>query len=134
MKEISATYTKFIRITSHCVMNEDLNGTFNLFGGQLIRWADEDAAMFAMRVLESKLVATKKITEVIFDKPAKLGDILEVFVRVKHVGVTSISISCQILRKIVSHDMTPENILNCDLVFVQLNDKGKSTPHGYQLP
>lgn len=123
------TYSK---ITSHMVMVGDLNAGHSLFGGLLVQWVDEAASIYVMRLLGTRNVVTKKISEVIYDEPTHLGDILEIFMRVKSVGTTSITIECVIqARKIEAHEST-RTILNCNLVFVKLDGVGRPAVHHFK--
>ena len=67
----------YIRVTSHLVLSAHLNAANNLFGGLLVQWADECAGIYVMEILKTHHVVTKKISEVLFNEPAKLGDVLE---------------------------------------------------------
>lgn len=116
-------------VTSHIVMAGDLNGAMMLFGGAPIQWVDEAAALYSMEILKSRRVVTKKISEVIFNNPAKLGDVLDLLFRLKAVGRTSLTLSCLVQTKKLGHDEAIKEILECDLVFVNIDDKGRPTPH-----
>ena len=123
------TYSK---ITSHIVMVGHLNAGHSLFGGLLVQWVDEAASIYTMRLLGTRNVVTKKISEVIYDEPTHLGDILEIFMRIKAVGVTSITIECVVqARKIEVHEKT-RTILNCNLVFVKLDGVGRPEAHHFR--
>jgi acyl-CoA hydrolase len=114
-------------------MNEDLNGAGRLFGGKALSWVDENAALFCMSQLGTRNIVTKKISEVIFNEAAELGDILEFLCRVKAVGKTSITIECLAVTKKIDPKDTVRIIVQCDLVFVALNDKRRPAPHGFVL-
>ena len=104
----------------------DLNPRGTLFGGQLLKWIDEEAAIFAMCQLDSKNIVTKIISEVNFIKTASLGDVIEIGLDVVKFGVTSITLSCDVRNK-----DTKESIIKIDqIVFVLLDEKGRPTPHG----
>lgn len=138
MNDYILTYRKL-------VMPDDLNPARTLFGGRLLAWADEAAALYAMCQLGSKSVVTLKITEVLFKNPARNGDILEFWTRKGDIGTTSLEVECVVVRKIVQ---APQNlplppqkesegkfkspqdiILSCELIFVQVDEKGRPTPH-----
>ena len=89
----------YSNITSHLVRVGDLNAGHALFGGLLVQWIDEAAAIYTMGLLGTRNVVTKKISEVIYDEPTHLGDILEIFMRVKAIGTTSVTIECVVLAK-----------------------------------
>ena len=45
---------------------EDLNPNHSLFGGRLLQWIDEEAALYAIIQLENTKVVTKFISEINF--------------------------------------------------------------------
>ncbi len=119
-------------VTSRLIMSQDLNAVHTLFGGRLIQWVDEAAAIYVMALLKSPMVVTKKISEVIYNNPARLGDVLEFFFKVKHSGKTSITIQCVVITKVISRGSNSKLILNCDVVFVKVNSSGQPEEHGFQ--
>lgn len=112
-------------------MPGDLNAAGRLFGGRLMEWVDEIAALYCMTQLARKQIVTKKISEVIFNEPADLRDVLEFFCRIKATGRTSITIECLVMTKILSPHDKIKLIVACDLVFVAIDENGRPEPHGY---
>ena len=111
--------------TRKLVKPEDLNAGGSLFGGQLLRWIDEEAAIYAMCQLDNQKVTTKFMSEIDFISPAKLGDVVEIGLELVKLGRTSITIKCEARVK------KPEkSIITIDeIVFVNLDDKFRPTPH-----
>ena len=64
--------------TRKWVKPEDLNPHGTLFGGQLLAWIDEEAALYTIIQLENPKVVTKYISEINFNASAKQGDIVEI--------------------------------------------------------
>jgi acyl-CoA hydrolase len=123
----------FIRVTSHLVLSAHLNAASNLFGGLLVQWADECAGIYVMEILKTHHVVTKKISEVLFNEPAKLGDVLEFLCCIKAVGKTSITIECITRAKQIDMEDRLRTILNCDLVFVKIDKFGRPAQHNFVL-
>jgi len=121
----------FTCITSRIVMSGHLNAVGTLFGGLLVQWVDEASAIFVMKTLKTRHIVTKKISEVIYNHPTKLGDVLAFFFRTKAIGKTSLTVECQVIAEAISAEDKPRVILNCDIVFVTVNDQGQSVPHRY---
>ncbi|WP_423149322.1 acyl-CoA thioesterase [Rubrolithibacter danxiaensis] len=112
--------------TRKWIKPEDLNPNGSLFGGSLLRWIDEEAAIYAIVQLENDLVVTKYISEINFVSSAKQGDIIELGITATHFGRTSLTMCCEVRNKI-----TRKSILTIDkIVFVNLNAQGEPTPHG----
>ena len=64
--------------TRKWVKPEDLNPNGTLFGGRLLEWIDEEAALYTIIQLENSKIVTKYISEINFMSSAKQGDIVEV--------------------------------------------------------
>lgn len=112
--------------TRKIIKPEDLNPRGTLFGGQLLKWVDEEAAIFAICQLETNQIVTKLISEIDFVAPAVQGDMIEMGVEVVNLGRSSLTIRC-----VVRNKTTKKEILTIDkMVFVCVNEEGKSTPHG----
>ena len=138
-ESISVNQTKdlislgFKSVTNRLIMSGDLNAANTLFGGKLIQWVDEAASVFVMELLRSHNIVTKKISEVLYNEPTKIGDVLEFLFRVKKVGTTSVTVECVVRSKEIDHDDTLRIILNCDLVFVKIDKLGRPVGHHYFL-
>jgi len=112
--------------TRKWVKPEDLNPNGTLFGGTLLRWIDEEAAIYAIVQLGNSNIVTKFISEINFVSSAKAGDIIELGIQATHFGTTSITLTCEVRNKI-----TRKSILTIDkLVFVNVNEDGVPVPHG----
>ena len=112
--------------TRKWVKPEDLNPNQSLFGGRLLQWIDEEAALYAVIQLENKHVVTKFMSEISFISSPKQGDIIEIGILATHFGNTSLIMKCEVRNKI-----TREQILTIDkIVFVNLDASGKPFPHG----
>ena len=77
--------------TRKWVKPEDLNANGSLFGGSLLRWIDEEAAIYAIIQLGNYSVVTKFISEIEFQASAKQGDLIEMGLRATHFGRTSLT-------------------------------------------
>lgn len=105
---------------------EDLNPHKTLFGGRLLEWIDEEAAIYSMCQLEEKSLVTKFISEINFISSARYGDVLEIGFETISLGNSSITMSC-----IARNKNTKETILSIEkIVFVLLDENGKPKPHG----
>jgi acyl-CoA hydrolase len=112
--------------TRKWVKPEDLNANETLFGGRLLQWIDEEAALYTIIQLENKRVVTKFISDINFVSAAKQGDIIEIGLEVVKWGRTSISLSCEVRNK-----MTRQTIIKIDnITMVSLDEEGKPIAHG----
>ncbi|MCT1615536.1 acyl-CoA thioesterase [Kocuria indica] len=113
--------------TRKWVKPEDLNANGTLFGGSLLRWIDEEAAIYAIVQLGNQRAVTKYMSEIEFVSSAVQGDIIEMGLSATTFGRTSLTMRAQVRNMI-----TRELILSIDkIVFVNLGEDGKPAPHGY---
>ena len=62
--------------TRKWVRPEDLNANGSLFGGSLLKWIDEEAAIYAIVQLGNYRAVTKLISEINFEASAVQGDLI----------------------------------------------------------
>ncbi len=86
--------------TRKWVKPEDLNPNGTLFGGSLLRWIDEEAAIYAIVQLGNQRVVTKYISEINFVSASRQGDIIELGITATDFGRTSITLTCEVRNKI----------------------------------
>tara|TARA_B100000579_G_C22231617_1_gene576370 strand:+ start:135 stop:491 length:357 start_codon:yes stop_codon:yes gene_type:complete len=111
--------------TRKLVKPEDLNPGGSLFGGQLLRWIDEEAAIYAMCQLDNTKVTTKFMSEIDFISPARKGDVVEIGLETIKIGITSITFRCEARVK-----KTERTIIKIEkIVFVNLNNELRPSPH-----
>lgn len=112
--------------TRKWVKPEDLNPNGSLFGGKLLAWIDEEAALYTIIQFENSRIVTKYISEINFMSSAVQGDIVELGIEVIKFGKSSITMKCEARNK-----MTRETILTvASIVMVNLGENGKPAPHG----
>ncbi len=112
--------------TRKWVKPEDLNPNGTLFGGKLLSWIDEEAALYTVVQLENNKVVTKYMSEINFMSKAVEGDIIEIGLEVKKFGTTSISLNCE-----VRNMRSRETIITVDnIIMVNLDEDGNTKPHG----
>ena len=113
--------------TRRLVKPTDLNTSDRLFGGQLLGWIDEEAAIYASCQMKHDTVVTKYISEIDFKISARMGDILEFGLQVIEAGRTSLTLRCEVREK-----KTHTTVIAIErIVFVAINDNGKPIAHGF---
>ena len=106
---------------------EDLHANGPPFGGSLLRWIDEGAAIYVMIQLGNERVVTKYMSEINFVSSAEQGDIVEMGLLATAFGRTSMT-----MRAEVRNLFTRQSILTIEkIVFVNLDEDGRPAPHGY---
>ncbi|HEY4539337.1 MAG TPA: hotdog domain-containing protein [Faecalibacter sp.] len=112
--------------TRKWVKPEDLNPNRSLFGGRLLAWIDEEAALYSVVQLENPHVVTKYMSEINFMSSALQGDIIEIGIDVVKFGRTSLILRCE-----VRNMMTRETIITVEnITMVNLDEHGRPFPHG----
>jgi acyl-CoA thioesterase YciA len=112
--------------TRKLIKPEDLNANNTLFGGQLLKWIDEEAGIYAMTKLASAKVVTKFMSEINFVSSAAQADVIEIGLEFISVGRSSISFRCE-----VRNLFTKKTIISIEkIVFVNVDEHLKPTAHG----
>ncbi len=112
--------------TRKWVKPEDLNAHGTLFGGRLLAWIDEEAAIYTIVQLGTNRCVTKYMSEINFINSAKQGDIVELGIKAIRFGNTSLTLQCEVRNKI-----TQKTILTIDkIVFVAVDTDGQPLAHG----
>ena len=111
--------------TRKLIKPEDLNPRGTLFGGQLLKWIDEECAIYCICQLNTPNVVTKVMSEIDFIASAKLGDIIEIGCDLIKLGTTSITIKCVVRNKDTQRLITVID----KIVFVAVDENGNPIPH-----
>ena len=109
---------------------EHLNSRGTLFGGELLKWIDEEAAIFAICQLGQKNIVTKAMSEIDFMSSPQNGDIIEIGCQLEEIGNTSITIKVDVRNK----DSKIPIITIDKIVFVLLDENGKPIKHNMKDP
>ena len=126
MEKRTVNYSKTEQV--HLVQPSHLNGGNRLFGGTLLNWIDEVAAIVAMRHAGVKTVTTAAIDGLDFKAGAYLNDLIVLVGYVIYTGRTSMEVrvdtyveSTDGMRRII-------NRANIILVAIDENDKPTAIP------
>ena len=112
--------------TRKWIKPEDLNPNGTLFGGRLLEWIDEEAALYSIIQLENPRTVTKYMSEIDFRSSARIGDIIEIGIEAMSFGTASLTLRCEVRNK-----MTRDVIISIErIVMVGLDEDGKALAHG----
>ena len=112
--------------TARLMMPTDANVLGNVFGGSIMKYMDEAAAIVAWRHA-GKNVVTASIDRMNFFSPAYVGDLLVLKASVNFVGTTSMEIGVRIEAEDLSSGKS-KHTGSCYLTYVALDEKGKPIP------
>lgn len=124
MDKISIKETKTTQ--TRLVLPPDTNHLDTIFGGKVLAYIDEIAALTAMKHAKSAVV-TASIDSVDFLSSAKVGDSLTLEAYVTYTGTSSM----EVYVKVTAHDLINHKITlttESFLTMVALDNEGKPTP------
>ena len=105
---------------------QDLNNYGTLFGGAVLSWIDEEAAVFVACQLGKKNIVTKYMSEVNFVHSGELGDVIEIGMETVKFGTSSITVRCGVRTK-----FSKKTIVTIEkIVFVHVDENGRPKAHG----
>lgn len=110
------------------VMPHHQNTAGNLFGGNLLAWMDECAAMCAINhavrpnVSKAKSVVTAGIDSISFLNPAHVGDQITMECSVNYTGTTSMEIGCRVTKRNPAKYEGSVRIFSAYLTFVAFDE------------
>lgn len=109
---------------------QDLNNNGTLFGGAVLSWIDEEAAIFVACQLGKKNIVTKYMSEINFVHSGELGDVIEIGMETVKFGTTSITVRCEVRTK-----FSEKTIITIEkIVFVHVDEYGRPKAHGITEP
>jgi len=109
------------RVSTYLCMTKDVGVGGNLFGGVLMAWLDEAAAIFAHQHTGCGRMVTLKYTELLFKHPVKVNDIVEIYAENPRQGRTSITFD---LEGTVEGNV----VFHTTCTFVAIDDSGRPAP------
>lgn len=116
----------FDHVTSHHVLALNIGVAGNLFGGTMLSWVDEAAALYASGVALNTFV-TYEMDKVRFLRPCRTADIVDLFARVAEIRTSSLVIELKVER--VNREAgTRDLVLTTRVVMVAVDASGRKTP------
>lgn len=108
-------------------MTLDIGVNNSLFGGNMLAFLDEAAAAYSCQLCDTPRMVTKKIEEVVFQNPVKVGNILKIYGEVDKIGNTSITVKLE-ARKHNVYTGQQKLVCSTKMVFVRIDDEGSPVP------
>ena len=119
-------------ISTHFCKAANVGYHGNLFGGTMLAWLDEAGAAFACQACDTPRMVTKKITEVVFNKPVRPGQIIKIYGEVRFSLINSSGTALIRLeaRRHSVYNGSQRTVLTTDMTFVRIDGDGESIPVG----
>ena len=114
-------------ISTHFCKAANVGYHGNLFGGTMLAWLDEAGVSFACQACDTPRMVTKKISEVVFHKPVRPGQIIKIYGCVQVIGNRSITIHLEARRHSV-YSGSQKTVLTTDMTFVRIDGDGDAIP------
>jgi len=123
MSERTVSYSRTEQV--HLIQPAHLNGGNRLFGGTLLNWIDEVAAIVAMRHAGIKTVTTAAIDQLEFKAGAYLNDLIVLVGYVVYTGNTSMEV--RVDTYVESTDGMRRPINRAYIILVGIDEKNRPT-------
>ena len=114
-------------ISSHVCKTSNVGVHGNLFGGTMLGWLDEAGAIFCAQVCGTPRMVTKSISEVVFERPVRPGQIIKIYGDVVEIGNSSISVRLKARRHSV-YNGTQKDVCSIGMTFVRIDGDGEPVP------
>ena len=114
-------------ISTHICKGQNIGVHGNLFGGVMLSWLDEAGAAFTAQVCGSPRMVTKCISEVVFNKPVRPGQIIKIYGDVIKIGTTSITTQLEARRHSVVNG-SQRSVCSVEMTFVRIDGDGEPVP------
>jgi acyl-CoA thioesterase YciA len=111
------------------MMPKDTNALGTIFGGVILSYVDQAAAIEALKQTD-KIIVTKAMNAVEFVAPVHLGDVVSFYAKVTRVGRTSITVKVEVeaerSREVQSKRRV--KVTEAEVVCVAIDQKGRPVP------
>ena len=114
-------------ISTHVCMTKDIGVHGNLFGGVMLGWLDEAGAAFSSEMCGTPRMVTVKISEVIFQKPVRPGQIIKIYGSLEGFGNTSCVLRIE-ARRHSTYNGSEKVVCQTKMRFVRIDGDGEPVP------
>jgi acyl-CoA thioesterase YciA len=114
-------------ITTKICMALDIGVHGNMFGGNMMAALDEAAGAYACQICDTPRMVTKKVEEIVFENPVKVGNLIKIYGDVDRIGTTSITLKLE-ARKHNVYTGQQKLVCSTKFVFVRIDDEGSPVP------
>ena len=114
-------------ITTKICMSSDIGVHGNLFGGTMMSWIDEAGAAYASQICDTPRMVTVKISELLFKKSIKVGNLIKIYGEVKEFGRTSVTLNIEV-RKHNVYTGDQDVVTHTEIKFVRIDDDNNPIP------
>jgi acyl-CoA thioesterase YciA len=109
------------------MMPKDTNAHGTIFGGVILSYIDQAAAVEAKRHGASVIV-TVAMREVVFHEPVLVGDLVSFYTKLVRIGRTSITVSVEVLSERDEARARPVKVTEAEVTFVNVDENRRPIP------
>ena len=109
------------------LMPKDTNAHGTIFGGVILSYIDQAAAVEAKRHGASFIV-TVAMREVVFHEPVYVGDLVSFYTGLVKIGRTSVTVSVEVFAERGEGASPPVKVTEAEVTFVNLDENRKPLP------
>lgn len=109
------------------MMPKDTNAHGTIFGGVILSYIDQAAAVEAKRHGASFIV-TVAMREVVFHEPVHVGDLVSFYTRLVRIGRTSITVSVEVFSQRGEGAHERVKVTEAEVTFVNLDENRRPAP------
>lgn len=109
------------------MMPKDTNAHGTIFGGVILSFIDQAAAVEARRHGAGYIV-TVAMREVVFHAPVYVGDLVSFYTKLVRLGRTSITVSVEVLSQGGDGSAESVKVTQAEVTFVNLDENRKPAP------
>lgn len=108
------------------LMPKDTNAHGTIFGGVILSYIDQAAAVEAKRN-GAGFIVTVAMREVVFHQPVYVGDLVSFYTRLVRIGRTSITIAVEVITQ-PSDGSAERKVTEAEVTFVNLDENRRPIP------
>lgn len=114
-------------ISTHICKASEIGIHNNMFGGSLMAILDETAGAFVAQLCDTPRMVTKKVEEIVFLQPVRVGNILKIYGEPISIGTTSMTVGLEV-RKHNVYTGVQKVVCSTKMVFVKIDEDGYPVP------
>jgi acyl-CoA thioesterase YciA len=93
----------------------------------MMSWIDEAGAAYASQICDTPKMVTVKISELLFKKSIKVGNLIKIYGEVKEFGRTSVTLNIEV-RKHNVYTGDQDVVTHTEIKFVRIDDDNNPIP------
>ena len=114
-------------VSTHICKTSEIGVHSNMFGGALVSLIDQSSGAYASQICDTPRMVTISISEMLFKKPIKVGNIIKIYAKVVKFGNTSVELYIE-LRKHNVYTGEQDVAMSTTIKFVRIDDEGNALP------